>query len=436
MAVKRGGLGKGLDSLIPDNGKVPESGKKVKVVEKVIEKIVEKPVDVKLGINQIEPNREQPRKKFDEESLEELADSIRQFGVLQPLIVQERKDYYEIIAGERRWRAAKLAGLKELPVIIKKMSDQEIVEISLIENIQRENLNPIEEAAAYKRLLTEFHLKQEEVAERVAKSRTAVTNSMRLLKLDERVQQMVIDGMLTTGHARALLAIEDPELQFQAASRVYNERLSVREVEKMVKNIGKEKPVKKQEDFQQIERLLSENPKIVAVGECGLDYDRMFSTKENQIRCLEKHIVIAEKLNKPLFLHERSASGDFIRRFKKHPDICAKSVVHCFTGDKATLEQYLAMGFSIGITGWICDEKRSKELREAVRLIPPDRILVETDAPYLAPKNVSGLDRVNVPQNIVYVVRELAKHMKVAEDELVEHARKNTERIFGIKREE
>ena len=251
MAVKRGGLGKGLDSLIPDNGKVPESGKKVKVVEKVIEKIVEKPVDVKLGINQIEPNREQPRKKFDEESLEELADSIRQFGVLQPLIVQERKDYYEIIAGERRWRAAKLAGLKELPVIIKKMSDQEIVEISLIENIQRENLNPIEEAAAYKRLLTEFHLKQEEVAERVAKSRTAVTNSMRLLKLDERVQQMVIDGMLTTGHARALLAIEDPELQFQAASRVYNERLSVREVEKMVKNIGKEKPVKKQEDFQQ-----------------------------------------------------------------------------------------------------------------------------------------------------------------------------------------
>ena len=251
MAVKRGGLGKGLDSLIPDNGKVPESGKKVKVVEKVIEKIVEKPVDVKLGINQIEPNREQPRKKFDEESLEELADSIRQFGVLQPLIVQERKDYYEIIAGERRWRAAKLAGLKELPVIIKKMSDQEIVEMSLIENIQRENLNPIEEAAAYKRLLTEFHLKQEEVAERVAKSRTAVTNSMRLLKLDERVQQMVIDGMLTTGHARALLAIEDPELQFQAASRVYNERLSVREVEKMVKNIGKEKPVKKQEDFQQ-----------------------------------------------------------------------------------------------------------------------------------------------------------------------------------------
>lgn len=251
MAVKRGGLGKGLDSLIPDNGKVPESGKKVRVVEKVIEKIVEKPMEMKLGVNQIEPNREQPRKNFDEGSLQELADSIRQFGVLQPLIVQDKKDYYEIIAGERRWRAAKLAGLKEVPVIVRTMTEQETVEISLIENIQREDLNPIEEAFAYKRLLTEFNLKQEEVAERVAKSRTAVTNSMRLLKLDERVQQMVIDGMLTTGHARALLAIEDADLQFQAASRVYNERMSVREVEKLVKNIGKEKPVKKQEDFQQ-----------------------------------------------------------------------------------------------------------------------------------------------------------------------------------------
>lgn len=246
MAVKRGGLGKGLDSLIPDNGKVPESDKKVKVVEK----IVEKPVEVKLKINQVEPNREQPRKKFDEEALQELADSIRQFGVLQPLIVQERKDYYEIIAGERRWRAAKMAGLKEIPVIIRKMSDQEIVEISLIENIQRENLNPIEEAAAFKRLLTEFNLKQEEVAERVAKSRTAVTNSMRLLKLDDRVQQMVVEEMLTTGHARALLAIEDPELQYQTATKVFNEKLSVREVEKLVKNIGKEKPDKKTEDPQ------------------------------------------------------------------------------------------------------------------------------------------------------------------------------------------
>lgn len=251
MGVKRGGLGKGLDSLIPDNGKMPESGKKTKVVEKVIEKIIEKPAEIKLNVNQIEPNREQPRKRFDEQALEELADSIRQFGILQPLIVQEKDNYYEIIAGERRWRAAKLAGLKEIPVVIRKMSEQEIVEISLIENIQRENLNPIEEAAAYKRLLGEFHLTQEEIAERVAKSRTAVTNSMRLLKLDAKVQQMVIDEMLSTGHARALLAIEDLDLQFQIANKVYNEKLSVREVEKLVKNIGKEKPVKKEKDFQQ-----------------------------------------------------------------------------------------------------------------------------------------------------------------------------------------
>lgn len=251
MAVKRGGLGKGLDSLIPDNGKVSDQEKKVKVVEKVIEKIVEKPAEIKLKINQIEPNREQPRKNFDEEALQELSESIRQFGILQPLIVQEREDYYVIIAGERRWRAAKLAGLKEVPVIIRKMSEQEIVEISLIENIQRENLNPIEEAAAYKRLFTEFQLKQEEVAERVGKSRTAVTNSMRLLKLDERVQQMIVEGMLSTGHARALLSIEDPDLQFQTANKVYNDNLSVREVERLVKKIGKEKPVKKERNFQQ-----------------------------------------------------------------------------------------------------------------------------------------------------------------------------------------
>ena len=248
MAVRRGGLGKGLDSLIPDTGKSAEKDKKVKVVEKVVEKIVEKPAEIRLKINQIEPNRDQPRKTFDEESLQELTDSVKQFGILQPLIVQKRDDYYEIIAGERRWRAAKAAGLKEVPVVIRDMSDQEIVEISLIENIQREDLNPIEEAIAYKRLLTEFHLKQEEVAERVAKSRTAVTNSMRLLKLDQRVQQMVVEGMLTTGHARALLAIEDAELQFQAAQKVFNEKLSVRDVEKLVKNMGRQKPVKKAED--------------------------------------------------------------------------------------------------------------------------------------------------------------------------------------------
>ena len=244
MAVKKGGLGKGLDSLITD--KVSKNTTVKKTVEK--EKVTE---DTLISINQVEPNRDQPRKSFDEDALLELAESIKQFGILQPLLVQKRDDYYQIVAGERRWRAAKMAGLKEIPVVMKDLSDQEIMEISLIENIQRENLNPIEEAAAYKRLLTEFNLKQEEVAERVSKSRTAVTNSMRLLKLDERVQQMVIEGMLSTGHARALLAIEDGELQFQMATKIYNEKLSVRDVEKLVKNLGKKKPEKKEENTQQ-----------------------------------------------------------------------------------------------------------------------------------------------------------------------------------------
>lgn len=187
------------------------------------------------------------------------------------------------------------------------------------------------------------------------------------------------------------------------------------------------------EDFRLIEQIISENEKVVAVGECGLDYDRMFSSKENQNRCLEKQIALAEKLNKPLFLHERNASDDLIKRFKRHPDICKHSVIHCFTGDKEVLKKYLSMGFSIGITGWICDERRGRELREAVPVIPLDRILIETDAPYLTPKNVPGLDRINVPQNITYVARELAKYMNVPEAALMERAKENTERIFHIK---
>lgn len=236
MAAKKGGLGKGLDSLITDKvsmGAATQTAKKTRD-EKSIEGII-------VNINKVEPNREQPRKNFDEDALVELSESIKQFGVLQPLLVQDKKDYYEIIAGERRWRAAKLAGLKEVPVIIKDLTDIEIVEYALIENIQRENLNPIEEAFAYKRLLTEFNLKQDEVAERVSKSRTAVTNSMRLLKLDERVQQMVIDDMISTGHARALLGIEDKEKQFATAQKIFDEKLSVRETEKLVKKIQKEK---------------------------------------------------------------------------------------------------------------------------------------------------------------------------------------------------
>lgn len=188
-------------------------------------------------------------------------------------------------------------------------------------------------------------------------------------------------------------------------------------------------------DFDLIEKLVTENKKIVAIGECGLDFDRMFSTRENQIRCLEKHIVLAEKLGMPLFLHERSASEEFVRRFKKHPEVCKRSVVHCFTGNRKTLEKYLEMGFSIGITGWICDDRRGKELREAVGIIPPDRILLETDAPYLTPRNIPGLNRTNVPENIVYIARELAKYMKIPEEALKENARKNTERIFRLEAE-
>jgi len=281
MPVKKSGLGKGLgkglDSLIPD---------KVGVTETIEE---EKKEELMVNINKVEPNKEQPRKNFDEDALLELSESIKQFGVLQPLIVQDRDTYYEIIAGERRWRAAKLAGVKEIPVIVKKLTPQEmveislieniqredfnpieeaiaykrltpqeIVEISLIENIQREDLNPIEEAIAYKRLLTEFHLKQDEVAERVSKSRTTVTNSMRLLKLNVKVQQMIIDEMLTTGHARALLALEDEEVQFMAAQKIFDEKLSVRETEKLVKKILKgepDSPEKQKEDDEELKRL-------------------------------------------------------------------------------------------------------------------------------------------------------------------------------------
>lgn len=253
------GLGKGLDALIPkaveENTKPKKSGQKEENSGNA---------ETLVKITKVEPNREQPRKNFDEDALLELAESIKQFGLLQPILVQERNDYYEIIAGERRWRAAKLAGLKEVPVIIKHLTEQEIVEISLIENIQRENLNPIEEAQAYKRLLTEFNLKQDEVAERVSKSRTAVTNSMRLLKLCDDVQQMVIDEMLSTGHARALLSIEDPKQQYTIAQKIFDEKLSVRDVEKLVKNLNKPAKPKKMTEknlevfYQDIEEKLKQ----------------------------------------------------------------------------------------------------------------------------------------------------------------------------------
>ena len=247
MAARRGGLGKGLDSLIPENKSAKVSSSESKKTEETAEL---KSGEQMMKINMVEPNRDQPRRNFEEDALLELADSIKQYGVLQPLIVRKRNDYYEIIAGERRWRAAKMAGVKEVPVIIKEYNEQEILEIALIENIQRENLNPIEEAMAFKKLLEEFNLKQDEVAERVSKSRTAVTNSMRLLKLDQRVQQMIIDDMISTGHARALLAIDDPEQQYVLANRIFDEKLSVRETEKLIKEI---KNPKKQKEKKIIE---------------------------------------------------------------------------------------------------------------------------------------------------------------------------------------
>ena len=248
------GLGKGLDALIPSTGAEPK-----KVKEKEVK--IEKPDSI-VDINKVEPNREQPRKNFDEDALLELSESIKQFGLLQPILVQDRKTYYEIIAGERRWRASKLAGLKEVPVIIRNYTEQEIVEISLIENIQREDLNPIEEAQAYKRLLTEFNLKQDEIAERVSKSRTAVTNSMRLLKLCDEVQQMIINDMISTGHARAIISIENAEEQYALAQKIFDEKMSVRDVEKYIKILNK--PVKEKKKINKsLEVIYQEKEEIL-----------------------------------------------------------------------------------------------------------------------------------------------------------------------------
>ena len=277
MVVKRGGLGKGLDSMIPvldstatkkktgrtaiDKEALQNAAKEAHKHQKEKMEFEGKPGEqvqiVKL--TKVEPSREQPRKQFDADALQELAESIKQFGVLQPLLVQKKEDYYEIIAGERRWRASKLAGLKEVPVIVKEFTEQEAVEISLIENIQREDLNPIEEAMAYKRLMEEFHLKQDAIAERVSKSRTAVTNSMRLLKLDDRVQQMLIDEMISTGHARALLALESKDAQAEAAGKVFDEKLSVRETERLVKELLNPVQKKEEKPKNQAEELVYKN---------------------------------------------------------------------------------------------------------------------------------------------------------------------------------
>lgn len=298
MAVKRtGGLGRGLDALIPakpgsatrstdsasgqksTEKKVSAEPAKKKQPEKQPEEPSAKPLTAEriVKISLVEPNREQPRKHFDEDALLELSESIKQYGVIQPLIVSDKGDYYEIIAGERRWRAAKLAGLKEIPVIVKELTDQEVVEISLIENIQREDLNPVEEAMAYKRLMEEYSLKQDEIADKVSKSRTAVANSMRLLKLDEEVQQMLIQDMISAGHARALLTLPAGELQVATAMKIFDEKLSVRETEKLVKH-------------------LMEAPKVKPVKERNLAEDAVYENLEERMkRVLGTKVMISRK---------------------------------------------------------------------------------------------------------------------------------------------
>ena len=248
--AKRTGLGKGLGAIFGDEvmeSAAEEQEAKHQAKSKKAQEPEKKEEDSDIGkelmvkVTSIEPNREQPRKDFNEEAMEELAESMKVYGVLQPLLVQKKGDYYEIIAGERRWRAAKLAGLKEVPVVIREYTKQQTMEIALIENVQREDLNAIEEAKAYQRLIQEFELKQEEIAARVGKSRVTITNSMRLLKLDERVQEMLIQNQITGGHARALLTVEDGELQYKLAGKIIAENLSVREIEKIVKSLSKKK---------------------------------------------------------------------------------------------------------------------------------------------------------------------------------------------------
>lgn len=247
MAKKLGGLGRGLDSLFADNS-VDELNPSVN----------------KLRIMEIEPNRDQPRKDFDEKSLSELAESIEQHGVLQPLVVRPlTSGGYQLVAGERRWRAARIAGLTEVPVVIKELTDEEVIEIAMIENLQREDLNPLEEALGYRYMMDELNITQEQAAEKVGKSRPAVANAIRLLRLPDEVQEMVKNNLISPGHARALLGFENQELIIQTAKRIVKEDLSVREVETLVKNSQKTPKVPKQKKrdkfFSEVELALVEN---------------------------------------------------------------------------------------------------------------------------------------------------------------------------------
>lgn len=258
MAKK--GLGKGLgaifgEDVVKENKEETEKKAKAKAEAKAAEEMDEKGRILMLKLDLVQPNKEQPRKTFDEEKINELAESIKNYGVLQPLLVQKNDSFYEIIAGERRWRAAKAAGLKEVPAVLKEYSKQEAMEISLIENVQRADLNPIEEALGYKQLIDEFELTQEEIAVRVAKSRTAITNTMRLLKLDEQIQNMLVQGVITSGHARALLSLEDIQMQLKAAKEILDKKLSVRETERLVKRLQKEASGEKKEEKKKDETL-------------------------------------------------------------------------------------------------------------------------------------------------------------------------------------
>ena len=258
MAKK--GLGKGLgaifgEDVVKENKEETEKKAKAKAEAKAAEEMDEKGRILMLKLDLVQPNKEQPRKTFDEEKINELAESIKNYGVLQPLLVQKNDSFYEIIAGERRWRAAKAAGLKEVPAVLKEYSKQEAMEISLIENVQRADLNPIEEALGYRQLIDEFGLTQEEIAVRVAKSRTAITNTMRLLKLDEQIQNMLVQGVITSGHARALLSLEDTKMQLKAAKEILDKKLSVRETERLVKRLQKEASGEKKEEKKKDETL-------------------------------------------------------------------------------------------------------------------------------------------------------------------------------------
>ena len=254
MAIKRRGLGKGLDALFSDQSVTETEESKY---TEAAEKLALKNGEVLVKTSLIVPNVNQPRKTFDDEALTELTQSIREYGVLTPLIVKKTGETYEIIAGERRWRAAQAAGVKELPVVIRDYDDQQAAEIAIIENLQRENLNPIEEAMAYQQLIDDYELSQEEVALKVSKNRTTITNALRLLKLSPEVRKLVLEGMLSGGQARTLLAIDDAAQQLALAQETVASKLSVRELEKRVKSLGRKKTTKSRSGAGSDERDLS-----------------------------------------------------------------------------------------------------------------------------------------------------------------------------------